>query len=251
MKKISNILLSLVLFVTVMFSVTACGGGGGSSAEKSPYEGKWKAMSVQMLGMSMTVEDAFDGAFEFEVKGGGKVTFTVGEEKGDGKWKVEDSKFTLTMEGQDMEGTIGENTITFEDMLGMGAKVIFAKEGTQAADPKLYLTEEEKTVVGEWMSESVKEVLGDPQTTMEGVENINDAFRMNVNADKTVDVVYKGQKLDTYTWSIFGTFFSIDKDESDKVNITGDINEDGSMEVTYDNQNDDDYYMFHCVKNDK
>lgn len=86
---------------------------------------------------------------------------------------------------------------------------------------------------------------------MEGVDNINDAFRMNVNADKTVDVVYKGQKLDTYTWSIFGTFFSIDKDESDKVNITGDINEDGSMEVTYDNQNDDDYYMFHCVKNDK
>lgn len=36
-----------------------------------------------------------------------------------------------------MVGTIGENNISFDDMLGMGVKVIFAKEGTDAMDPAL------------------------------------------------------------------------------------------------------------------
>ena len=66
-----------------------------------------------------------------------------------------------------MVGTIGEDIISFDDMLEMGVKVIFAKDGTDAMDPALYLTEEESAVVGEWVAESVEELLGDgPQTSM-------------------------------------------------------------------------------------
>ena len=61
------------------------------------------------------------------VKNGGKVSFSVGEVTGNGKWSAKDDKFNLTIEGEEMVGTIGENNISFDDMLGMGVKVIFAK----------------------------------------------------------------------------------------------------------------------------
>ena len=63
------------------------------------------------------------------------------------------------------------------------------------------LTEEESVVLGEWVSESVEELLGDgPQTSMEGVENINDALRLDFKNDRTVTVVYKGQEIGAFQW---------------------------------------------------
>ncbi len=34
----------------------------------------------------------------------------------------------------------GEDTITIDDYFGIGAKYVFAKEGSAAADPSLYIT---------------------------------------------------------------------------------------------------------------
>ena len=96
-----------------------------------------------------------------------------------------------------MVGTIGKDIISFDDMLEMGVKVIFAKDGTDAMDPSLYLTEEESAVIGKWASESVEELLGDgPQTSMEGVDNINDALRLDFKNDRNVTVIYKGEEID-------------------------------------------------------
>ncbi len=51
--------------------------------------------------------------------------------------------------------------------------------------------------MGEWVAESVEELLGDgPQTSMEGVENISDALRLNFKDDRNVAVVYKGRRLE-------------------------------------------------------
>ena len=128
MKKKWN-LLFLFAFIVSMITLAGCGKTAG---EASPYEGKWIAVSAQMIGMSVSVDETFGGAFEFEVKNGGKVSFSVGEVTGNGKWSAKDDKFSLTIEGEEMVGTIGENNISFDDMLGMGVKVIFAKEGTDA-----------------------------------------------------------------------------------------------------------------------
>ena len=201
MKKKLNLLFVLVFIVSVI-TLTGCG-GSGKTGEKSPYEGKWVAVSAQMMGMSVSIDEVFGGAFEFEVKNGGKVSFTAGDTTGKGKWSVEDDQFTLTIEGEEMVGTIGEDNISFDDMLGIGVKVIFAKDGTDAMDPALYLTEEESAVVGEWVAESVEELLGDgPQTSMEGVDNINDALRLNIKADRNVTVIYKGEEIGTFPWSV-------------------------------------------------
>ena len=171
MRKKLNLLFGLVLIIS-MIVLTGCG-GSGETGEKNPYEGKWVAVSAQMMGMSVSIDETFGGAFEFEVKNNGKVSFSVGDTTGNGKWSVEDDQFILSIEGEEMVGTIGEDIISFDDMLEMGVKVIFAKDGTDAMDPALYLTEEESAVVGEWVAESVEELLGDgPQTSMEGVDNI-------------------------------------------------------------------------------
>ena len=143
-----------------------------------------------------------------------------------------------------MVGTIGEDNISFDDMLGMGVKVIFAKDGTDAMDPALYLTEEESAVVGEWVAESVEELLGDgPQTAMEGVDNINDALRLNIKADRNVTVIYKGEEIGTFPWSVALGYCTI---ESDNPSLSVMINDDGTLDVDY--SDDEDYYTFHCVK---
>lgn len=244
MKKIR--LLVIVTFIISVLSMTGCGGGSGKTGEKSPYEGKWVAVSGQMMGVSVSMDEAFGGAFEFEVENGGKISFTVGDDTGTGKWSVEEDQFTLTIEGEEMVGTIGEDTISFDDMLGMGIKVIFAKDGTDAMNPDLYLTEEESVVLGEWVSESVEELLGDgPQTTMEGVENINDALRLNFKSDRTVTVVYKGQEIGAFPWSVALGYCTID---SDNPSLMVTINDDGTLEIDY--SDDEDYYTFHCVKSE-
>ena len=186
MRKKLNLLFGLVLIIS-MIALIGCG-GSGKTGEKNPYEGKWVAVSAQMMGMSVSIDETFGGAFEFEVKNNGKVSFSVGDTTGNGKWSVEDNQFILSIEGEEMVGIIGKDIISFDNMLEMGVKVIFAKDGTDAMDPALYLTEEENAVIGEWAAESVEELLGDgPQTSMEGVDNINDALRLDFKSDRNVN----------------------------------------------------------------
>lgn len=246
-RHVGKISLCLVLtLILACFSLGGCGGASGKAEENNPYEGKWVAVSAQMMGMSVSVEESFGDAFEFEVKNKGKISFTVGDETGKGKWSLNGDQFTLKIEGEDMVGTIGDNAITFDDMLGTGIKVIFAKDGTDAMNPDLYLTEDESKVIGEWVSESVEELLGDgPQTSMEGVDDIHDALRLNFTGDRSVAVIYKGQAIGTFPWTVSLGYCSID---SEKPVLSVTINEDGTLEVDY--SDDDDYYTFQLVKND-
>ena len=106
------------------------------------------------------------------------------------------------------------------------------------------MTEEESAVVGEWVAESVEELLGDgPQTSMEGVDNINDALRLNIKADRNVTVIYKGEEIGTFPWSVALGYCTI---ESDNPSLSVMINDDGTLDVDY--SDDEDYYTFHCVK---
>lgn len=52
------------------------------------------------------------------------------------------------------------------------------------------------------IQKNVKELLDEEaQTTLDGVDNINDAMRLNFAKDRTVQVIYKGAELGTYPWS--------------------------------------------------
>ena len=110
MRKKLNLLFGLVLIIS-MIVLTGCG-GSGETGEKNPYEGKWVAVSAQMIGMSVSIDETFGGAFEFEVKNNGKVSFSVGDTTGNGKWSVEDNQFILSIEGEEMVGIIGKDIIS-------------------------------------------------------------------------------------------------------------------------------------------
>ena len=91
----------------------------------------------------------------------------------------------------------------------------------------------------------MEELLGDgPQTSMEGVDNINDALRLDFKSDRNVTVIYKGEEIGTFPWSVALGYCSI---ESENPSLTVMINDDGTLKVDY---SDDDYYTFHCVKSD-
>ena len=62
------------------------------------------------------------------MKNGGKVSFSAGDTTGNGKWSVEDDQFILSIEGEEIVGIIGKDIISFDNMLEMGVKVIFAKD---------------------------------------------------------------------------------------------------------------------------
>lgn len=142
MKKKMNMVFALICMFSLLF-VTGCGG-----SEKSPYEGKWVAVSAQMMGMSIGVEEAFGGAFELEVKNGGKVDVVVGEDSGKGEWSVQDDEFTLTIEGEEMIGVIGEDTISFDDMAGHGRKAYFCKRRNGCHEPGIVSDGRRKSSLG-------------------------------------------------------------------------------------------------------
>ncbi len=137
MKRKSRRIFTVVLIFAVLI-MTGC-----SSVEESPCAGKWVGITGEMWGITVSVEEVFGGDFEFEVKNNGKVVFTAGETTGTGKWIVDGDQFILKIEGEEMVGTIGEDTITFDDMLGSGVKMVFAKEGTDAMNQDVSVTEEE------------------------------------------------------------------------------------------------------------
>ena len=77
MKRGICVCLCIVMLLSLV--LTGC---GDKSAEASPYEGKWIGIVAEAFGMQMSVEEAFDGTFAFEVQKGGKLTFTVGDKSG-------------------------------------------------------------------------------------------------------------------------------------------------------------------------
>ncbi|WP_461821137.1 hypothetical protein [Blautia stercoris] len=200
MKKSIRYLLSVILVVS-MLSLIGCG-GGGKAAKKNPYEGKWIAVVAEALGTQMPIEECFEGDVNLEIEHSGKVKFTIDNDKGTGKLAKKDEKTVLKIEGEEMSVTLDGDTLTLDDLLGQGVNIIFGREGTDATNPENYLSEDELAVIGEWYSENVKELLDEEaQTTLDGVDNINDAMRLNFAKDRTVQVIYKGAELGTYPWS--------------------------------------------------
>ena len=91
-----------------------------------------------------------------------------------------------------------------------------------------------------------EELLGDgPQTTMDDVDNINDALRLTFAKDYTVKVVYKGQEMGTFKWSLVYGLCNV---ESENPSVYVATNEDGSLNVDY--SDDEDFLTFKCVKDD-
>ncbi len=130
-------------FITGMLclAMTACGGSSGRADEA--LTGKYIAVTGTAMGITLSGDDV--AGFTIELKSGGKATLEVDGDSANGKWVNDDSTITLTVEKVDMVGTLGEDTITFEnflqEMIGTSMERKVAKEGTDATKRENFLPE--------------------------------------------------------------------------------------------------------------
>lgn len=224
----------MALFTLVCMVLCAC--GGDTKVDESLI-GKYIAVTGEMMGMAL-VGDDLDG-FSMELEKGGKGTMTLKGDSGSIKWSNDESTVTVTADGEDMVATRGQDYMVFEDMLGTGMKITFAKEGTDAANPELYLPETDKFLIGTWQSADVTDILGDP---VEASEMAPDALKMVVHGDHTLDVTVEGKSFNGIRWENLGDYGSVD---SEDIKVTWKIEDDG---IKVDYVKDGEYYTFTCPK---
>lgn len=156
MKKFLSVFITMILCL----SITACSGSSGKVDEA--LVGKYVCVTGTMLGVTMSGDDVSD--FSLDLQSDGKATMEISGESHNLKWSSDDSTLTLKIDGEKITGELGEDTVTFKDFLkeqlGTSMDLTFAKEGTDAAKPENYLPEEEKALIGDWVSVSVTDVLG-------------------------------------------------------------------------------------------
>lgn len=103
MKKTVSSLLAVLLLMTVLFSLTACGG-----EEESAYVGTWKATQIEASGITMTPEEA-QMEFSIDIKSDGTITATTnGESDGEGTWEETDNGISITSGTDVMEATLDD-----------------------------------------------------------------------------------------------------------------------------------------------
>ena len=219
---------------------TGCGNAGTSAStaaakQADPIVGKYIPVVGEMMGVALTGDEL--GGFGIDLQDGGKAVMTIDGESHNVKWTSDDSTVTVTVDGEKITGERGEDSILFKDMLGMGMDLTFAKEGTPAADPALYLPESEKYLLQDWQSVSVTDILGDPTD-----EIAPDALKMSFRGDHTMDLTVEEKEFKDLPWSNLGDFGSVD---SEDVSLSWEVLEDG---IKTDYVKDGTYYTFFCPK---
>lgn len=116
-------LMALLVAGMMVFSLASCGGGG----EATGYEGKYISVSGEMMGMELTGEDI--AGWALELNNGGKGKMDIDGETGNIKWTLDGETITVNVDGEEMTGTFEDDKLVFDDILGSGMKLTFAKEG--------------------------------------------------------------------------------------------------------------------------
>lgn len=122
---------SLGVFAAV---ILAAGMLAGCKAEPDPNSGLYKAVSAQMMGMSMGVEEIYENGVSFELKDGGKCVADLDGETFNIKWSTEGNRVHIEGRGVDLSGTIGGGEMILENMMDMGLDMTFHCDELTHAD---------------------------------------------------------------------------------------------------------------------
>ncbi|WP_297916413.1 hypothetical protein, partial [uncultured Campylobacter sp.] len=95
----------------------------------------------------------------------------------------------------------------------------FAKEGTDAAKPENYLPKEEKALIGDWVSVSVTDVLGNDAS--EEVDPT--ALSATFDGEHSATISFMGEDIGSFEWSVL----------SESIIFTGDFDGDLVMSGDY------------------
>lgn len=241
MKKIIALLLALVM----VLSFAACGkdesksDSSAQSGAESTFVGEWIGVGGAAWDVSLTAEDA--AAYALSVSDDGKATISIDGDPIEAEWSSKGDKITLKADALAMstEGTLKDGAILFEDLFDLGIKIYFAQEGTDAADPSLYIPESDKAMVGTWTSYAVTDLFDDDISDVVPA----DSLIMIFNGDYTVDISLGDETIVGETWTISDGFGFLLDSEYD---FTWDVVDDEIVVSYYD---ESDTYKFTCAKN--
>ncbi len=250
-------LLVIALALSLIAMLAACGSSGGNgdgdtgsgadtAAEAAnatvdengiPY-GVYVGVAAEMMGVQMGMDEVLNEgeSFSIELKPNNKAEIVAGSDKGSGKYSVEGDQITVSFGKENMTGTYSENMIVIDDMMGLGLTVYFGLEGTDAADPANFISDEAAAYIGTWTSTAVTDILDDP------VDLPDDALQLTFNQDKTVSGTFDGEEIGPFEWD---TILGLDIMSEDPSFLISE-NDDGTLSVSY--SSGDDYFVFTMSK---
>ena len=114
----------LLLTVIIIFTLSSC---GGDAVSNDPNAGVYTATNVEMAGIQVESETSFPGGFTIELKDKGKCSLDVSGNKGNGKWSLEGSEFSLSGSGVEFTGTLENGVMTLANVMNTGMNVTLEK----------------------------------------------------------------------------------------------------------------------------
>ncbi len=105
---------------------------GGSSND--PNIGVWNASEVNMMGMSIDVNDLYSNGMTLELKSGGNCTLKIDEEEYNAKWELDGTTFILSDSGDEFTGTLDGDVLEITNLLDMGLDIVFVRDGASIND---------------------------------------------------------------------------------------------------------------------
>ena len=233
MKKMISVFIAMVLCL----SLAAC--SGSSTKVDEELIGKYGCVAGTMMGVTVSGDDVAD--FELDLQDKGKGSIIIYGKSYKIKWSNDDDTVTLKIDGVDAVGKRGEDSITFEeflaDKLGVSMDLVFAKDGSDAAKPENYLPEEEKALLGDWSSVSVKDIMGDDASGDVDPNSLTATF----NDDHTATISFMGEDIGSFEWSVLSESIIFTGDFDEDLVISGDY-KDGVLLLNY--SAGDDYFIF-------
>ncbi|WP_040195513.1 lipocalin family protein [Candidatus Soleaferrea massiliensis] len=123
MKKAISLVLSVLMICTLVFAGCGSKAEGGDDLANTT----WTLTSGKSGGQEVTGEQVTSlfGEIKMEFKADSKMSMTAAEVTQEGTYKLDGSKLTLSIEGQDQECTYENGSITMESA---GATLTFSKK---------------------------------------------------------------------------------------------------------------------------
>lgn len=192
-RKIPPVLLALVMILGVLTFV-AC--AAKDAKNDDPNLGVWNATTGEMFGISMDVADFFGKGFSIELKSGGKCALNVDGKKANGKWTLENGEFAVKGGGLDESGRLENGTLVLNNVLDMGLKLTFEKEGGYDSSSQ---KPGNNGPVGVWVGKTVIMPGAEPSDSFMGMMAVSDCIFMELKEDGSVRLQYIGEIADS-TW---------------------------------------------------
>ena len=98
--------ISIALLILLLLSAAAC------DKTKDAAVGKWGAVSITSLGMTVGIGEAFDDGASLEFKANGKCTVNIDGDSAEGKWEVWDNgSLYISAGGEDFAAVIEDGVL--------------------------------------------------------------------------------------------------------------------------------------------